>query len=161
MTDLLHRPGFLGTAANFAADTTLVLMLLILALFTLGVWLARQRQYEAHRWVQTTAVLLNAVLVLWMMILPFRDFVLRDSGGPRPNIFYTVTTLHALAGAVAFPFGVFVALRGNGLVPDALKFRDYKRYMRTAYGLYILATLFGVLVYLVWFVVIPNPPAFQ
>lgn len=160
MNEFLHQPGFLNTNANFAADMTLVLMLVIAALFTFGFYLARRRKYEAHRWVQTTAVLLNAILVLWMMILPFRDFVLRDQGGPRLPIFYAITVIHALIGAVAFPLGLFVMLRGNNLVPRALRFRNYKLYMRTAYALYMFATLAGVLVYLVWFVWIPNPPLF-
>jgi hypothetical protein len=43
MTGILHQPGFLGTNANFAADLTLVLMLLIAVLFTVGFILARQK----------------------------------------------------------------------------------------------------------------------
>jgi uncharacterized membrane protein YozB (DUF420 family) len=161
MTELLHRPGFLGTSANLAADVTLVLMLLVAAMFTVGLVMARRRRYQVHRWIQTSAAVLNAILVLWLMVLPFRDFVLRDVGGPRPTIFYAVTTLHALFGAVAFPFGMFVTLRGNGLVPKALKFNNYKLFMRTAYGLYMFTTLLGILVYLTWFVIIPNPPLYS
>jgi uncharacterized membrane protein YozB (DUF420 family) len=161
MTELLHRPGFLGTSANFAADVTLVLMILVAAMFTVGLVMARRRRYEVHRWIQTSAAALNAILVLWLMILPFRDFVLRDVGGPRPTIFYAVTTVHALAGAIAFPFGMFVTLRGNGLVPKPLRFNNYKLFMRTAYGLYMFTTLLGILVYLTWFVLIPNPPIYS
>jgi uncharacterized membrane protein YozB (DUF420 family) len=160
MNQILHQPGFLGTRANFAADMTLILMIIIAIMFTIGVWFARRRRYQTHRWIQTTAVVLNAILVLWLMILPFRDFVLRDVGGPRPQIFYTITTIHALFGIVAFPFGMFVALRGNELVPKPLKFNNYKGFMRVAYGLYIVTTLLGILVYYVWFVLIPNPPVF-
>jgi len=160
MTGILHQPGFLGTNANFAADMTLVLMLLIAALFTVGFILARQRRYVAHRWIQTTGATLNAILVLWMMILPFRDFILRDIGGPRPGIFYTITGIHAAIGAIAFVFGVFVTLRGNQLVPRVLRFNNYKLFMRIAYSLYILATLLGVLVYFTWFVIVPNPPIY-
>jgi uncharacterized membrane protein YozB (DUF420 family) len=125
-----------------------------------GFILARRRKFEAHRWVQTTGATLNAILVLWMMILPFRDFVIRDNGGPRPNIFYTITSLHAAIGAIALIFGVFVTLRGNQLVPKSLRFNNYKLFMRTAYGLYIFATFLGVLVYIVWFVIVPNPPLY-
>jgi uncharacterized membrane protein YozB (DUF420 family) len=160
MTELLHRPGFLGTNANFAADMTLVLMLLVATLFTIGFYMARRGKYEVHRWIQTSAATLNAILVLWLMILPFRDFVLRDQGGPRPGIFYYVTVAHALIGAVAFPFGMFVMLRANRLVPKALWFNNYKLFMRTAYTLYMLATLVGVFVYYTWFVAIPNPPLY-
>jgi hypothetical protein len=88
MIDLLHQPGFLGTHANFAADFTLVIMLLIAGLFTLGTVMARRQRYQVHRWIQTSAALLNLIMVLWMMILPFRDFVVRDVGGPRPTLFY-------------------------------------------------------------------------
>ncbi|MFO7538922.1 MAG: DUF420 domain-containing protein [Chloroflexota bacterium] len=160
MIDLLHQPGFLGTHANFAADFTLIMMLLIAGLFTLGVGMARRQRYEAHRWIQTSAALLNLVMVLWMMILPFRDFVVRDVGGPRPTFFYTVTSAHAIIGFVALTFGLFVTLRGNELVPQPLKFNNYKLYMRVSYGLYMGATLLGVWVYVIWFMLIPNPPQF-
>jgi uncharacterized membrane protein YozB (DUF420 family) len=160
MIDLLHQPGFLGTHANFAADFTLVMMLLIAALFTLGTVMARRQRYQVHRWIQTSAALLNLIMVLWMMILPFRDFVVRDIGGPRPTLFYTVTSVHAAIGFVALTFGLFVTLRGNELVPQPLKFNNYKLYMRIAYGLYMAATLLGVWVYIIWFITIPNPPQF-
>ena len=161
MEDIMHKSGFLGTHANFAADITLLLLILVIALFTFGFWLARRQQYEAHRWVQTSAAALNAVMVVWMMLLPFRDFILRDQGGPRPVFFYSLTVLHAIAGSIALPFGIFVVLRGNNLVPKALRFRNYKVYMRLAYGLYLLATALGVVVYFIWFVLIPNPPHYQ
>jgi uncharacterized membrane protein YozB (DUF420 family) len=160
MVEFLHREGFLGTNANFAADMTLVLMLFIALLFTIGFIMARRKKFEVHRWIQTSAASLNAVLVLWLMVLPFRDFVIRDQGGPRPAIFYAVTLIHAIIGAVAFPFGMFVTLRANRLVPKALRFTNYKLFMRTAYTLYLLATLVGVAVYFIWFVVIPNPPLY-
>jgi uncharacterized membrane protein YozB (DUF420 family) len=160
MVEILHMPGFLGTNANFAADMTLVLMLLVGVMFTIGFMLARKKKYETHRWVQTSAAILNAILVLWLMVLPFRDFVIRDVGGPRNGIFYTLTILHAAIGAIAFPFGIFVVLRGNKLVPKFLQFSNYKLFMRTAYVLYMTAIFFGVLVYIVWFVLIPNPPLY-
>ena len=160
MTEILHQPGFLGTTANFAADFTLVLMVLTAGLFTVGLVMARKRHYGIHRWIQTSAAALNAILVLWMMILPFRDFIIRDQGGPRPAYFYSITVLHALIGAAAFSFGIFVTLRGNELVPDALKFNNYKGFMRVAYSLYMAATLLGILVYWTWFVRVPNPPLY-
>jgi plastocyanin len=52
-----------------------------------------------------------------------------------------------------------VALRGNELVPRALKFRNYKLFMRTAYGMYMLVTLLGIWVYSVWYVNAPAPVA--
>lgn len=122
MIEIFHSPGFMGTSANFAADMTLVFVILIALVFSLGFYLARIKKYEIHRWVQTIGVLLNTLLVLWLMILPFRDFIMRDIGGPRPNYFYQITTIHAIIDAIAFPFGLFVVLRGNNLVPKPMRF---------------------------------------
>ena len=49
MNDLLHAPGFLGTNANFAADATLVVMLLTATLFSVGFYLARKEDFNAHK----------------------------------------------------------------------------------------------------------------
>ena len=160
MLEILHAPGFLGTAANFAADTTLLIMLITASLFTLGAFLAVRGRYTVHRWVQTSATTLNAIMVAWMMILPYRDFVAPGLPERLGERFYLVTTAHAILGGGALLFGIFVTMRGNELVPKALKFNDYKVFMRTSYTLFMLATLLGVLVYLSWFVWNPNPPTF-
>lgn len=180
MTELLHTPGFLGTAANFAADMTLTLMLLAGALFSYGAYLARKAQgierkykkgspefaqaarlFGRHRRVQTTGGILTTVLVVWMMILPYRDFIAPGIPGRLGQSFYLITTLHALVGLFAFVIGNFVVLRGNKLVPKALQFQNYKPWMRAAYGLYMATILLGVAVYLAWFVFNPNPPIYQ
>ncbi|TAK14198.1 MAG: hypothetical protein EPO32_02445 [Anaerolineae bacterium] len=160
MTDLLHSPGFLGTNANFAADMTLVMSILVALIFTTGYWLALKGKYDIHKWVQTTGAVLNVILVFWLMLLPYRDFIVRDSGGPRDSVFYYVTTIHATVGFFAFVFGNFVVLRGHKLVPEKLRFNKYKPYMRTAYALYITTTLLGVWTYWTWFVTVSNPPVF-
>jgi hypothetical protein len=160
MVEFLHAPGFLGTSANRAADLTLLAGLLVISLFTMGFILARRRRYTAHRWFQTTAAALNAVLVAWMMILPFRDFVVPGLPERLGERFYAVTSLHALVGGSALIFGLFVALRGNELVPGFLKFNNYRGFMRVSYGLYLAATALGIWVYFTWFVGNPDPPAF-
>ncbi|MDJ0752482.1 MAG: hypothetical protein QNJ45_03115 [Ardenticatenaceae bacterium] len=163
MGDILHQPGFLGTAGNFAADMTLLLSIVVAITFSVGFWAARQHKYTLHGWIQTAGALLNIILVLWMMVLPFRDFVVQDISPPRPrpDIFYYVTIAHATIGFIALVFGNFVVLRGHNLMIPQLKFNNYKPYMRWAYGLYMAATALGILVYIIWFVVIPNPPLFK
>ena len=160
MEDFLHAPGFLGTSANFAADATLLIMLTTAILFSIGFYLARKENFDAHKWVQTAGALINLVMVLWLMVLPFRDFVVRDQGGPREGIFYIVTALHAITGLSATVFGLFVVLRGHKLMPKFLSFNNYKPFMRWAYGLYIAATGLGIFVYFVWFVVTSMPPTY-
>lgn len=161
MTDLLHSPGFLGTGGNLATDSALVVMLLVGALFSVGFWLARRGRYEIHRWVQTTGGVVSLILVLWLMLLPYRDFVIPGLPERLSQPFFGVTTLHALVGLAALPFGTFVILRGHNLVPKALRFDDYRKFMRWAYGLYMVTIMLGIAVYVVWFVTNPNPPVFE
>src|SRR5688572_4290561 len=160
MTELLHSPGFLGTNGNFAADMTLVLGIVVALMFTTGLILAKMGKYKVHRWVQTSAASLNLILVLWLMILPFRDYVVRNVGGPRPHYFYVITTLHGTIGTIALLLGLYVVLSANKVLPKFMRFDNWKGFMRTSYVLYMLATAFGLWVYFTWFVTIPNPPEF-
>jgi uncharacterized membrane protein YozB (DUF420 family) len=162
MNEILHGAGFLGTAGNFAADMTLVMSLVVALTFTVGMFLAWAGKYDLHGRVQTVGAIINLILVGWMMVLPFRDFVVRDMDIPRSrdNIFYAITILHAIVGVTALVFGNFVVLRGHNLMIPALKFNNYKPFMRMAYALYMAATFLGICVYIIWFVVIPNPPVF-
>ena len=152
MKDLLNGPGFLGTNATFRPDATLVLILVTAVLFTIGWRLAVRKRYETHRWVQTVAASLNAIVVLSTMITSFLVFILPGIPGKLLEGSYGVTTVHAFVGMIGLVLGVFVVLVGNELVPKSLRFTNYKRVMRTSYALYMVSTLIGVVVYVVVYV---------
>jgi uncharacterized membrane protein YozB (DUF420 family) len=152
MSDFLTTPGFLGTKATLRSDLTLVLILISAVLLNIGFILARRKQFTAHRWVQTTAVILNTLVVVISMVTSFIIHILPGIPAKLGVGDYAVTTMHACVGAIGLLFGIFVALRGNELVPKGLRFSNYKLYMRWAYGLYMLATLGGVIVYIIVFV---------
>jgi len=147
----LKGAGFLGTHATFYSDATLVLTLLTAVLLTIGWRLAVAKRFEAHRWVQTAAVALNSAVVLGVMVVSFWTFILPGLPGRFFEGSFGITTVHALVGSGAALLGIFVALRGNGLVPKFLRFSNYKLFMRAAYTLYMLATLLGVAVYVIVF----------
>jgi uncharacterized membrane protein YozB (DUF420 family) len=153
MIKFLIQPGFLGTRAPFLSDLTLILILITAVLFTIGWQLARNKHFEAHRWVQTSSATLNAVVVLVVMIRSFVVHILPGIPGKLLTGDYAVTTVHALVGATGLLLGLFVVLRANGLVPRALRFKKYKPFMRTAYSLYMAATLIGVIVYTEAFII--------
>ena len=75
-SDFYLWPGFLGTRATFGPDLALVLVLLSSTLFTIGWRLAVHKHYEVHRWVQTSAAIINASAVLAIMVGSFWGFVL-------------------------------------------------------------------------------------
>jgi uncharacterized membrane protein YozB (DUF420 family) len=144
----MESSGFLGTEASLGADIALVGSIVVALAFTLGAWLAVRGRYEAHRWVQTAGALLNVLLVFGIMIPSLLNVDPSENVDLPPSAFLYMTG-HELVGAAAMIFGLFVVLRGNNLVPARLRFKNYKPYMRWAYGLYLAATLIGVAVYLV------------
>ena len=140
MNDLLSSPGFLGTKAQFGSDATLVLILITAVLFTIGWRLAVGKRYQAHRWVQTLSAALNAIVVVSVMIGSFLTHIFPGIPAKLLQGSYGVTTVHA-----------FVGLRGNKLVPHALRFANYKASMRVSYALCLAATLIGGVVYVAVF----------
>ena len=152
MSDFLTTPGFLGTKATLRSDLTLILILFTAVLFNIGFILARRRKFEAHRWVQTSAVILNTLVVIISMVTSYIIYILPGIPAKLNQGDYAVTSIHGIVGAIAVLLGVFVAMRGNGLVPNRLRFQNYKLFMRWAYGLYMLSTLGGVLIYIIVFI---------
>lgn len=171
MPDFARMPGFLGTTANFAADMTLTLMVVAGVIFSYGAYVAKKAQaierryakgspeaaqagrlFGRHRWLQTSGGVLTTLLALWIMVTPYSKFVAPSIPARLGESFYLITTVHALTGVFAFVVGNFVVLRGNRLVPTALRFQHYKPWMRAAYGLYMTTILLGIAVYLVWYV---------
>jgi uncharacterized membrane protein YozB (DUF420 family) len=131
------------------SDLALIAMLVAAVLFTVGWRLAVRKDLEAHRWVMTAAVILNLIPVAIWMIRYFALYTLPELPQQLGKGVYALTTIHAIVGAIGVVLGVFVALRGNELVPKALRFKDYKAFMRPAYVLYMAGTVLGVAVYLV------------
>jgi uncharacterized membrane protein YozB (DUF420 family) len=152
MADFLTSPGFLGTRATLRSDLTLVLIVVTAALFTLGFYLARRKQFTAHRWVQTLAVILNTVVVIVSMVTSYIIYILPGIPAKWGEGDYAITTVHSVIGAVSLLFGVFVMLRGNNLVPKSWRFTNYKPFMRWAYSLYMFSTLGGVALYIIIFI---------
>ena len=153
MGNFLDQLGFLGTKAPVRSDITLVLILITTVLFTIGWQLALRKRYEAHRWVQTAAAILNAIIVLLAMINIFIIYILPGIPGKLLQGSYGATTVHGLVGAIGLLLGLFVVLRANKLVPKSLRFKNYKLFMRTSYSIYMLATLLGVVVYIMAYII--------
>jgi uncharacterized membrane protein YozB (DUF420 family) len=148
VSELGHGTGLVASAIPFGANVSLVVMLVAAVMLTIGWRLAVARRFDAHRWVQTIAVCLNAALVLAWMVSQFVRYVLPEIPARLGQAAYGVTTLHAVVGVIGLVLGVFVALRGNELVPMGMRFTNYKAFMRTSYAVYMLATALGVLVYI-------------
>jgi putative membrane protein len=153
MGSFLDGLGFLGTKAPVRSDITLILIIITAILFTIGWRLALHKRYEAHRWVQTSAAILNAIVVLLAMVKVFVVYIVPGIPDKLFQGSYGATALHGLVGAIGLVLGIFIVLRANNLLPKGLQFKNYKLFMRTSYGIYMSATFLGVIVYIMAYII--------
>jgi len=156
---MLER-GFLGTNASLISDLSLSLGVLVALTLTLGVVMARRRKIQAHRWIQSTAVTLNVLQVMLVMVGSFMKSAAPGVPSRVGEPYYAIAVIHGLLGLGTLLLGVFIAIRANELLPPflhGLRFHNFKLFMRTAYALYMASTALGVGVYLTWYG--PTKPA--
>jgi uncharacterized membrane protein YozB (DUF420 family) len=148
MFNYLDGAGFITSRSSMGADLSLIISIAAFVMLTAGVVLAKSERYDAHRWVQTAAVVLNAVPVVFWMIRSFRLYILPDLPGNLSESVDAITTVHAVAGVIGMVIGLFVMIRANQLAARGLSLSRYKNLMRIAYVVYLLATALGVWVYI-------------
>src|SRR5213594_2392469 len=86
--------GFLGTGAPLKADINLVIQILMGLSLLVGMFLARQGNYRAHAFCQTSVVLLNLILIALVMFPSFRLGVLPGLPNRLAKPYYSVATSH-------------------------------------------------------------------
>lgn len=149
----LNAAGFLGTNATLQSDISLILGILIAITLTIGVAMAIRKQFDIHQRIQTIAVSLNILQILFIMLGSYFRSAAPGIPSQLNSAYYQVAFGHALIGFFAATFGTFVMMRGNNLVPKALRFNNYKLFMRIAYVLYMLVTILGIWTYYQWYMV--------
>jgi len=149
MIGYLGGSGFLGTHGSVGADASLVIMVVAAVLLTIGWRLAVAQRFEAHRWVQTAAVCLNAVPVVAWMIRSFWLYILPGLPGTLGANRVALTTVHAVTGLIGVVLGLFVMIRANQLEAKGQSLSRYKLPMRISYLVYMLGTALGVGLYFV------------
>jgi uncharacterized membrane protein YozB (DUF420 family) len=152
LIDFLNQPGFLGTNATIKSDLTLVIILITAILFTIGWRMAIRKQYNVHHYIQTTTAVLNSIVVILVMITSFYTHILPGIPGKLLEGDYAITTIHGLIGLTGLFLGLYIITSTNGVLPKRWRFRNYKKFMRLSYGIYMLATFLGVIIYTLAFV---------
>jgi len=148
--------GFLGTGATRSADLNLLIQLAMAAALTVGMVLARKKRFRAHGWTQTSVLLLNLLAIGGVMAPSFRRQVFAHVSSGWRDAHYAVPTIHAVLGASAELLGLYVVLVAINILPERLRFRNYKAWMRTTLTLWWVVVIWGLGVYYVWHVQ-PSP----
>lgn len=150
-TGIAH--GFLGSGATFGADFNLVAHVIMGLVLIGGAVLARRRLYTAHKYVQSSVILLNLPLIALIMLPSFRSQVEPGIPGSLNVAYYAIASAHAAAGVIAQALGIYVIVAaGTNLVPSRVRLTNYKVWMRTLLVLWWAVVLLGIGTYFVWYV---------
>lgn len=116
-----------------------------------GVLLARAKRFRLHAVVQCTVVLVNLGLIVRIMLPSLRQQI-PGALSPSWNVPTVIVLAHSFVGALAWLMAFYVILvAGTPLIPHRLRFLNYRRWMRTAFGLWWAAFLLGCLVYYLFY----------
>lgn len=145
-------PALMIGNAPVAATLNLAVQILLGLILLVGMLLARRGKFRAHGICQSLVMLLNLVAIALYMLPVFRRSVLpKFPGGVWNSAFYALPAMHAIVGTIAELLGLYIILRaGTELLPPALRFDDYKRWMRAALALWWISIALGIATYAVW-----------
>ena len=153
MLAFFSAKGFLGTGATFEADLNLVVQVVMGLALIAGSFLAKRKRYAAHGICQTTVLLLNLGMIGLVMWPSFQEQVKPALPERLHKWYFAVATIHALLGATAELFGLYIAaVAGTKVLPQFLRFKNWKRWMRTELMLWSIVVLTGVGTYYAWYV---------
>ena len=145
--------GFLGTGATFGADLNLIVQIAMGVALIAGTFLARRKRYTAHGVCQTAVMLLNLVMIGLVMWPSFQQQVRPALPKVLHKWYYAAATIHALLGVTAELLGLYIVIvAGTSALPQWLRFKDWKRWMRTELILWSIVVLTGVGTYYAWYI---------
>ncbi len=145
--------GFLGTGATSRADLNLIVQLAMGLALLGGMVLARRKQFRAHKYCQSSVMVLNLLMIFLIMAPSFHKQVEPQLPAGLRESYYLVPYVHAALGTIAEVLGVYIVLvAATKLVPKKLRFKRYKPSMRIELALWWVVVLIGVCTYYVWYV---------
>jgi uncharacterized membrane protein YozB (DUF420 family) len=145
--------GFLGTGAPFGADLNLVVQLVMGIALIVGALLAKYKRYRAHGICQTSVLLLNLLMIGLVMWPSFQQQVKPALSKAFHKWYYKVATIHAALGIGAEILGLYIVIvAGTNVLPQWLRFKDWKLWMRTELVLWTIVLVSGVATYYAWYV---------
>ena len=145
--------GFLGTGATFGADLNLIVQLIMGVALVAGVVLAKRRRYRAHGICQTTVLLLNLIMIALVMGPSFRLQVTPALPRGLDKRYYAAAAVHGFFGIAAELLGLYIVLvAGTNVVPQSLRFKNWKPWMRAEFILWAFVLLTGLGTYCAWYI---------
>ena len=144
--------GFLGTHAGYGSDLNLAIQIAMGVALIFGAFLARAKRFVAHGICQTVVLVLNFGMISFLMWPSFHSQVLPRLPKRLGKRFYAVATVHGALGVLAEILGLYIALvAGTNILPESLRFKGWKLWMRVELALWWIVLMMGVATYWVWY----------
>jgi uncharacterized membrane protein YozB (DUF420 family) len=122
------------------------------AALIVGVVLAKRKRYRAHGICQTTVLLLNLLMIGLVMWPAFRQQVQPSLPKVLHKWYYAAAAIHGLLGVTAELLGLYIVIvAGTGTLPEWLRFKDWKLWMRAELTLWSIVLLSGMGTYYAWY----------
>ncbi|MCI0491215.1 MAG: DUF420 domain-containing protein [Blastocatellia bacterium] len=154
--------GFLGTGATFNADLNLLIQIAMGLALLYGMFLARRKKFRAHKYCQSSVMLLNLVMIFLIMVPSFHRQVEPQIPSELGDSYYLVATIHATLGTVAELLGLYIMLvAATKILPQRLRFKRFKPWMRAELALWWIVILLGLGTYYYWYIATPGGTAPQ
>jgi uncharacterized membrane protein YozB (DUF420 family) len=145
--------GFLGTGATFGADLNLVVQLIMGVALAIGAILARYKRYKAHGICQTAVLVLNLLMIGLVMWPSFQQQVKPALSKVLHKWYYEAAAIHAVLGITAELLGLYIVIvAATDVLPQFLRFKHWKWWMRTEVVLWAIVLISGVGTYCAWYV---------
>ena len=145
--------GFLGTGATFGADLNLIVQILMGVALLTGGLLAKQKRYKAHGICQATVLLLNLLMIALIMWPSFQQQVVPVFPRVFRRPYYSVAAIHGALGIAAELLGLYIVIgAGTNILPQRLRFKRWKLWMRAELTLWMLVLVVGAGAYYAWYI---------
>jgi uncharacterized membrane protein YozB (DUF420 family) len=149
---IISNAGFLGSGAPFSADINLVVQVTMGGALIAGTWLAKKKCYRAHALCQTSVLLLNLGMIGLVMWPSFQQQVRPASAKAFHKWYYQAAIIHAVLGTIAEVLGIYIAaVAGTTIIPERLRFTNWKWWMRTELVLWMVVLVSGFGTYCAWY----------
>ncbi|HZS45508.1 MAG TPA: DUF420 domain-containing protein [Blastocatellia bacterium] len=145
--------GLFSNDATAWSNGNLVLQCAMGIALLAGMFMAKKKNFRAHGICQTTVIILNLAAISLFMLPVYKRGVAPKALTNLGDAFYSVSSAHAIIGTVAELIGIYIVLRaGTNLLPKALRFKNYKTWMRAELIIWWIVIGLGIGTYGVWYV---------
>jgi len=153
MLSFAPMKGFLGTGATFGAELNLIVQILMGVALLTGGLLAKQKRYKGHGICQTTVLLLNLLMIALIMWPSFQQQVVPVFPRVFRRPYYSVAAIHGALGIAAELLGLYIVIgAGTNILPQRLRFKRWKLWMRAELMLWMLVLVVGAGAYYAWYI---------